>query len=91
MRCSPKTRVKMAQIDGDPTTAYINANFVVGPDKNPKRYIAVRGMFCVVKARFVAPLPLASPLTGARHSSRSSSVFPTAQAMAPMPATLRTW
>eukprot|EP00038_Savillea_parva_P006576 m.164608 g.164608 ORF g.164608 m.164608 type:complete len:723 (+) comp12447_c0_seq1:54-2222(+) len=39
----PKTRVPLPMINNDPRTEYINANFVRGPDGNPKHYVCAMG------------------------------------------------
>jgi protein tyrosine phosphatase len=76
---SPKTRVTLAAIDGDEASTYINANFVVGADRNPKKYIAVRS----------ANGPWRNIVAWA--STDRFPCFMRVQAMAPLPATLRAW
>jgi protein tyrosine phosphatase len=36
---NPRTRVHLDQVNNDPISGYINANFVRGPDCNPRAYI----------------------------------------------------
>lgn len=40
---NPASRVMLPEVDGDPTTAYVNANFIHGPDGEEKYYIAAMG------------------------------------------------
>eukprot|EP00051_Salpingoeca_urceolata_P033867 m.22546 g.22546 ORF g.22546 m.22546 type:complete len:584 (+) comp6858_c0_seq2:548-2299(+) len=40
---NPKTAVPLDEIDGEPESTYINANFVRGYDGDPKAYIAAMG------------------------------------------------
>eukprot|EP00039_Didymoeca_costata_P017065 m.313533 g.313533 ORF g.313533 m.313533 type:complete len:741 (-) comp16491_c1_seq1:18-2240(-) len=40
---NPRTRVILNEVDGDPTSSFINANFVDGADGATQRYIAAQG------------------------------------------------
>ena len=40
---NPKTSIILDAIPGDPTSTYINANYVRGADGNMRRYIAAMG------------------------------------------------
>eukprot|EP00049_Salpingoeca_infusionum_P018830 m.358959 g.358959 ORF g.358959 m.358959 type:complete len:2697 (+) comp18357_c0_seq1:279-8369(+) len=40
---NPRTRVRLQEVDGDPRTAYINANYIHGWDGAPQAYIATQG------------------------------------------------
>jgi hypothetical protein len=40
---NPETRVHLKILNDDPRTEYVNANFVRGPDGNPKHYLCAMG------------------------------------------------
>ena len=40
---NPHTRVEIAELEGDPTTTYINANYIRGYKLAPAVYIATQG------------------------------------------------